>query len=79
MLKKSDFKEFHNLADNLDKDLEDLSNTTSEILTKLNYNANSLAFEEKLLFTADYYYSLNALEYLKQEREKLNKELSNYK
>lgn len=78
MLDASKVEVFKDITLDLDNNLDNLTSTSSELLAKLNYNVGSVVFEEQILYTSDYFYSQEAISFLKQEKEKLNKKLLLY-
>jgi len=62
----------------LDDRLESNSLKIGELVHKLNYNSASLIHEEKLLFTADYYFAKDTVTYIEQELIKFDRKISEY-
>lgn len=69
---------YEDLNDDLDDVMDPLMDDVNELMHRIHYNGASLAFEEKLLFTADYYFTRDALDYSKDELDRIEDMIDSY-
>jgi hypothetical protein len=74
----SDNKVYADINHELDKKITSVSEDLNEVLHRVYFNGSSLAFEERLLFTADYYYAKDAMQFAQAELDKIDDAIKDY-
>lgn len=79
VLEKQHLPTYTQINQQLDEAMKPLADKENELVNKLAYNGASMAFQEKLLFTADYSYVSDLVANMEQELPKLKQAVADYK